>query len=168
MEDNQYVREANDAINTTIDNWSSEKCEDKVVRMMRALLNLHAFSLDYQRVLRGERPIRTSYPLPLPAPVEKEIKIETIYEGAYSDGYKHFGSGRYFLEDSDAQIWAAEKYNRMSISPKFHKAIKLSEGEYVILSGEPVCITGSAKEKEYIAKKALAKLSKEEREALGI
>ncbi len=148
MEDSQYMREVNDAIDKTIDNWSPDKNEEKEVRMMRALLRLNAFSLDCQRVLRGEKPIRTDYPLALP--IKKEIKIETIYEDR--------DRGKFFPQ---------ELFDYLD-NPVSHSAIKLSEGEYVILSGEPVYIAGSAKEKEYIAKKALGKLSKEEREALGL
>lgn len=35
--------------------------------MMRALLHLNAYEQDVARVSRGERPIRTSYPIPLPS-----------------------------------------------------------------------------------------------------
>lgn len=95
-------------------------------------------------------------------------QIETIYEAAHTDGYRNFGSGKYFLRNSDAQTYASKKYRGYAISPMCHKAVKLDDGEYAILSNDsPVYITGSKKEKEFIAKQALAKLSQEEREALG-
>lgn len=35
-------------------------------QVIRALLHFGAYELDVQRVMRGEQPIRTDYPLPLP------------------------------------------------------------------------------------------------------
>lgn len=51
-----------------LDRWcpAAHRDEEVALRMMRALLLLNAYEEDSKRVLRGERPIRTDYPLPLP------------------------------------------------------------------------------------------------------
>jgi len=65
----QHIAELKTGINETLTRWCPEfslKTEVGDIQVLRALLAFRAYDLDAQRVLRGEQPIRTDYPLPLP------------------------------------------------------------------------------------------------------
>lgn len=66
MKTEQEKTEVLKMLESVVSKWSPDTGEPFQVRMMRALLNLNAYHLDAERVLRGEPPIRTIYPLPLP------------------------------------------------------------------------------------------------------
>jgi len=69
MNDAGRQREIERAIERIIDRWcpeESKKKEPMNVKFIRTLLHLHAYDEDAQRVLRGEKPVRNDYPLPLP------------------------------------------------------------------------------------------------------
>ncbi len=62
----ELQKETKKIIDDILGRWCPVQGEELPIRMMRALLQLNAFELDYKRVLAGEQPIRTDYPLPLP------------------------------------------------------------------------------------------------------
>jgi len=62
----EQVSEACDTIDEVLSRWAPFNDEPANTRMIRALLHLAAYEKDVERVQRGERPIRTDYPLPLP------------------------------------------------------------------------------------------------------
>lgn len=76
--------------------WCPEfslKTESKNVQTMRTLLAFRAYDLDAQRCLKGERPIRTDYPLPLPARLTNE-QMDTVADRvarAITDAYNRIG-----------------------------------------------------------------------------
>ena len=75
-----------DRVQQIIDEWSPRsQLEPFEARMTRTLLELAAFRDDTNRVLAGERPIRTDYPLPLPADQTKHQKIQQFLRGLLSD-----------------------------------------------------------------------------------
>lgn len=55
-------------LENVIDRWCPESCKDESfeLKSMRALLQLNAYMLDYDRVKRGEQPIGPSFPIELP------------------------------------------------------------------------------------------------------
>ena len=62
----QQMAETQQILERTVDRWSPKTTEPFSSRMMRALIHLNAYEQDAARVLRGERPIRTDYPIALP------------------------------------------------------------------------------------------------------
>lgn len=75
------VDETKQSLDRVLNEWCPEfsrKTETYEVQMMRALLQLNAYDLDARRVLAGEQPIRTSYPLPLPQPERAKRKKSSV------------------------------------------------------------------------------------------
>lgn len=77
--------------------WCPEfslKTESRSVQTMRTLLAFRAYDLDAQRCLRGERPIRTDYPLPLPQRLTGEQKdhVASRVSSAITDAYNRVGT----------------------------------------------------------------------------
>jgi hypothetical protein len=69
MTDAEQQVELQRGLQETIARWCPEfsrQTEPIEVQLMRTLLHFRAYDLDVQRVLAGQRPIRTDYPLPLP------------------------------------------------------------------------------------------------------
>lgn len=68
------TKEHMDEVQGLLENACSMWCPENFnheplnVRMMRALLNVNAYTNDSQRVLARQAPIRTEYPLPFPCP----------------------------------------------------------------------------------------------------
>ena len=59
--------EVMEVLNKTINRWCPEcfNHETFEIRMMRALLQVNAFTLDADRIKNGEEPIRTDHPVSL-------------------------------------------------------------------------------------------------------
>lgn len=66
MTSTQQGDEALRHLKEVVNRWAPASNEEFEVRMMRALLHLYAYEKEVERVMRGERPIRTDYPIPLP------------------------------------------------------------------------------------------------------
>ncbi len=60
------ITEIQNTINDVLSRWAPFPEETFQQKVMRALLQLAAFEKDYKRVMNGEQPIRTFYPLELP------------------------------------------------------------------------------------------------------
>ncbi len=95
------------------------------------------------------------------------MKIVTLYESGSTDGYKPFGDSTYFNFESKAVSFANNKHGGFSIKPIKHSAIEHQGKYYLLKSSDPVGLYNSEFEKEKLKEAALAKLSKEERKALG-
>lgn len=66
-----FVVETSKRIDGLIRRWCPEFSrlnETKEMQLMRVMLQLNAYEMDASRVLLGQSPIRTDYPLPLPTP----------------------------------------------------------------------------------------------------
>lgn len=97
------------------------------------------------------------------------MKVTTIYETAHTDGYTHTGDGRYFASEYDAEKAGKERYKAYAVSPIPRKAVEDEDGRYYLIKeNNPVSLFGSKQAKEDIAAAALKKLTKEEKEALGL
>ena len=77
--------------------WCPEfslQTESKSVQTMRTLLAFRAYDLDAQRCLRGEQPIRSDYPLPLPARLTHEQRdvVADRVARAVTDAYNRVGT----------------------------------------------------------------------------
>jgi hypothetical protein len=69
MTDEQQIGELKEMLQQVTNRWCPEfslLTETVQQQQLRALLQLNAYTMDADRVLKGERPIRTIYPLPLP------------------------------------------------------------------------------------------------------
>ena len=66
MSTHDQLAETQGILEGVVSKWSPSTDEQFDIRMMRALLQLNAYEQDVARVNRGEPPIRTSYPIPLP------------------------------------------------------------------------------------------------------
>jgi hypothetical protein len=53
-------------LDDVLSRWAPFPMDPIPHQMMRALLQLAAYEKDCERIRNGERPIRTSYPIPLP------------------------------------------------------------------------------------------------------
>jgi hypothetical protein len=75
--------------------------ESRDTRILRALLCLNAFELDLARVRRGERPFRTSYPIPLDAPKPTETSTSNLeqFAGTLYETYCRAVGGKAFNGD---------------------------------------------------------------------
>lgn len=97
------------------------------------------------------------------------MKIITLYETAYTDGYNHFGDANFFLDESIAKASTRMKYKGYAVDPIKHSAVMISKDTFLLLkSPDPVYLAGSELEKLRIRENALSKLSKEEKEILGL
>jgi len=56
-------------LGNVIDRWCPETCKNESfeLKMVRALLELNAYMLDYDRIQKGEDTIRETYPIQLPS-----------------------------------------------------------------------------------------------------
>ena len=66
MIDRKQLEETREVLDGVMTRWAPFPSEPQDIRMMRSLLHLHAYEKDVERCLKGETPIRTDYPLPLP------------------------------------------------------------------------------------------------------
>lgn len=66
MNDEQQLKELRETINDVLSRWAPFPNDPHEHKVMRALLHLAAYEKETKRVLAGEQPIRTNYPLPLP------------------------------------------------------------------------------------------------------
>ena len=97
------------------------------------------------------------------------MDIIKIYEPASTDGYTNDGDGVYFLEISLAIAAGRKKHGNYRSEPFEHLAIEVETGRYLLLkSSEPVIMADSEEYKTKIKLAALEKLSKEEKELLGL
>ena len=62
----QQQKETKALLEGVLKRWAPFPNDPLEHKMMRALLNLNAFEMDCERVRKGEKPIRTDYPIPLP------------------------------------------------------------------------------------------------------
>jgi len=77
MTDQEQQAELLRGVTEIINRWCPEfslKTETREIQIMRTLLSFNAYDLDAQRCIRGERPIRSDYPLPLPQRLTTEQK----------------------------------------------------------------------------------------------
>ena len=96
------------------------------------------------------------------------MKIVTLYQPQYTDGYKHYPLNIYFESETDSDTYSKDNHQSYAVDSKSLKAIVAGDGEYYILSSDqPVHLYDSGLEKEKIIQQALDKLTKEERELLG-
>lgn len=96
------------------------------------------------------------------------MEIVEIYEAAYSDKYfSKVGVGVYFLDYDEASNYT---YRGEGCDyPILHNTVKCSDGRYLILkSTAPISIVEREQHEQDIFAKALAKLTPEEIEVLGI
>lgn len=97
------------------------------------------------------------------------MNVIEIYESGSTDGYKHFGDNKYFLNESMAKAYAKNKHGNYCIDPIKHFAINAGDEKYYLLKSEsPINLANSEAEKLKIKESALSKLSSEEREILGV
>lgn len=97
------------------------------------------------------------------------MKIVTLYEPASSDGYSSKGDKQYNLDKTVAVAQGKQKHGNYANTPFEHLAVKDTDGKYYLLKqAEPVLLADSAEAKAEIKKTALAKLSAEERQVLGL
>lgn len=94
-------------------------------------------------------------------------KIVTVYNIGYTDGYHHNEGATYALTKVEAERIAGE-IHRGHRSVEQGLAIQVDGKTFLLKDEEPICFHGTASHKEKIKLKALSKLTKEEREALGI
>lgn len=68
MNNEDMKRETIEQLENVVDRWCPESCKNEPfqTRMMRSLLQLNAYMLDYDRVKKGEQPIGPSFPIELP------------------------------------------------------------------------------------------------------
>lgn len=66
MTTTQQIEETREIIDGVLNRWAPFPDDPFEHRMIRALLNISAFEKDFERVRRGETPIRTDYPIPFP------------------------------------------------------------------------------------------------------
>lgn len=96
------------------------------------------------------------------------MEIVNIYEAGYTDKYFwRVGVGVYFLDRDEAlnHIYKGECCD----SPILHNTVKCPNGGYLILKSTiPISIVGREQHEQDIFAKALAKLTPEEIEVLGI
>lgn len=61
------VNEVEEQVNNVVNMWcpTSDKEENMQQRMLRALLAVSAYTMDFEKVRYGKEPIRTNHPLPL-------------------------------------------------------------------------------------------------------
>lgn len=90
MSAHDQLAETQGILEGVVSRWAPSTGEQFDIRMMRALLHLNAYEQDVARVNRGERPIRTSYPIPLPgakqgADPELLEALETVLKWSGSD-----------------------------------------------------------------------------------
>ncbi len=73
MNNEDLQRETIEQLENVVDRWCPETCKHEPFksRMIRALLQLNAYMLDYDRVKRGEKPVGPSFPIDLPQPGEE-------------------------------------------------------------------------------------------------
>ena len=99
----------------------------------------------------------------------KDIKIIKIYEPTSTDGYTNEGDGIYFLESSLARIAGENKHGNYASEPLEHLAIEVEKGQYLLIkSSERIVLADSEEYKTKIKLAALGKLTKEEKELLGL
>lgn len=97
------------------------------------------------------------------------MKIIKLYEVASSDGYHDRGEGRYYLSESEAKTAGELKNQGWSATPIKHNAVQNDDGGYFLLTNtNPVYLEGSPQLEEEKKKKALSKLTKEEKKLLGL
>lgn len=97
------------------------------------------------------------------------MEIIKIYESASSDGYSATGDRLYFLDEAIATATAKRKHGNYSTTSFQHFGVKVSNDEYLlVVSEKPIVLADSEMAKEKIRQSALSKLSKEERDVLGI
>lgn len=96
MTEAEHQAELLKGIDAIIQRWCPEfsiQTESRSVQTMRTLLALNAYDLDAQRCLRGERPIRSDYPLPLPNRLSREQKeaVADKLSRAITDAFNRTG-----------------------------------------------------------------------------
>jgi hypothetical protein len=97
------------------------------------------------------------------------MNIVTLYESQSTDGYTHSGDGVYFITEVAAEQHAQVVHGAYAATPMPRKAILCEDGRYLLLkSDRPISIKNSKQAKEDFKNKALAKLTKAEREALEL
>ena len=97
------------------------------------------------------------------------MNIIQIYESASTDGYKSFGDGVFFDTSTGANAFAKQKHGGYAVDALKHLSIMDKDGRYYLLKDtNPISLYGSRQAGEDMAKAALAKLTPEERKALGI
>ena len=95
-------------------------------------------------------------------------KIIEVYESASTDGYSMYGDGVYFLELHQAEHYSTNKHRGYGRT-RAHDALQLEDGRvFTLKSTTPIIIQGSKGYAERIKEGALAKLSPEEKEILGL
>lgn len=67
MSPQDQLAETQGILEGVVSRWAPSTGEQFDIRMMRALLQLNSYEQDVARVNRGELPVRTSYPIPLPS-----------------------------------------------------------------------------------------------------
>jgi len=96
------------------------------------------------------------------------MKIVTLYQPQFTDGYTDFPMDVYFDNNEEANIYAKVNHGSYSVNCKPVKAI-CEEGEFYILQQEaPVYLHNSDLDKEKRKQELLDKLSQDERELLGV
>jgi len=97
------------------------------------------------------------------------IETTTIYEEAYTNGYRSIGTSRFFKDENRANQAAKIKHGHHGTSCLKHIAISDNEGRFYLLKqANPISIAGTRQAREDIAKVALDKLSEAEKDALGL
>lgn len=95
------------------------------------------------------------------------MKIITLYEAGSTDGYRSYGDGKFYLTLSEAEVGSSRHGGHAS--PLTHNKIGYIDGQYYMLERiTPIAIANSIEEKEQLRQSALKKLTKAEREVLGI
>lgn len=104
----------------------------------------------------------------------KHYQVVTLFEPNFtSDGVRRSGDGEFFTNEQEANAVAVSKWGGHASRAEHHKALRVPGGWYYLLSNvDPVTVHGTwqhkAKLQEERRKSALAKLTPEEIEALGI
>lgn len=97
------------------------------------------------------------------------MEIVKLYETASTDGYTRKGENLYFIEEDIAKLAGKDKHGNYAVNPICHLGIKYSNDEYLLLaSDKPVALANSETARQKLKKNALKKLTKEEKELLGL
>lgn len=95
------------------------------------------------------------------------MKFITLYESATTDGYTTQGNGRYFSArfDVEKDVVPDKGHGRIIEHPN---VIEIDGQYYELKSRSPITLSKPRDVEETIKKNALAKLTKEEQQLLGI
>jgi len=98
-----------------------------------------------------------------------EVEKVTIYEIAETDGYRPCPRGIFLFKKAEAILLTKHLYGNYRADPIPHNALRAKDNDFYLLKSEkPVFLYDSEKAKEEIKEKALAKLTDEEKELLGL